>query len=89
MSNGEEIRASSGGITSEQLKQYKELQAMFKEHRKTLAPRKEEIFNNVFESVDVTEVLDLIEIGGGESLTCSGEVEGQGFAISFRLKESK
>ena len=77
------------GITREEMEQFKRLQSMFKEHRKTLSPRKEAVFAGVFDGVDVAEVLDLIEIGGGESLTCSGEVDGTAFAISFRLKVDK
>ena len=72
-------------VSREMVERYKELSTIMKEFRKTLGPRKEELFNNVAEIVDWDEVYDLIEVGGGESLTTSGTIEGKKVSVIFRL----
>jgi len=80
----EEIRPQ---VTREQVERYKELQKVMTEFRKTLGPRKTAIFETVVGTIDVTEVMELIEVSGGESLSVTGEVEGQKLTVMFRIKE--
>jgi len=81
---GEEV-GTTVSITREQVEQYKELQKIMTSFRKSLGPRKEELFNAVVENVDITEVLELAEVSGGNSISVSGEVEGQKVTIMFRF----
>ena len=74
-------------VTREQVERYKELQKVMTEFRKTLGPRKTAIFEAVIGSIDVTEVMELIEVSGGESLSVTGEVEGQKITVMFRIKD--
>jgi len=83
MSNGEESQAS---VTRDMIEKYRELSAIISDFRKTLGPRKDAIFSAVTENVDMAEVIDLIEVSGGESLTVSGEFEGEPLSVMFRLK---
>jgi len=90
MPNGEENEKDTAEIPHvdrEMVERYKELTNIMKEFRKTLGPRKEAIFELAAETFDWDEVKDLIEVGGGESLTCTGSIEGTKISVIFRLLE--
>lgn len=76
-------------VSRSDVEEYKRLQAIMTNFRKTLGPRKENIYESVVTSVDMSEVCDLIEVSGGESLTITGTVEGKKIGISFRLIAEK
>lgn len=76
-------------VTRDMLDKYKELSSIIADFRKTLGPRKKAIFSAVTENVDVAEIMDLIEVSGGESITVSGEYEGQPLSVMFRVKGGK
>lgn len=91
MSNGEnspEVEKAPT-VDREMVERYKELTSIMKEFRKTLGPRKEAIFTLAAETFDFDEINDLIEVGGGESLSISGKIEGKPMTIMFRSKEDK
>ena len=72
-------------VSREMVERYKELTSIMKDFRKSLGPRKEALFQLAAESFDFDEIFDLIEVGGGESLTISGTIEGKKMAILFRI----
>lgn len=74
-------------VSRAMVERYKELGFIMKEFRKTLGPRKEAIFQVAAETFDFDEIYDLIEVGGGESLSISGKIEGKPMTIMFRCKE--
>ena len=78
---------SNAQVTKEMIEHYKELSEIMKTFRQTLGPKKEAIFNSIMSSVDMVEVFELIEVSGGESITLSGEFEGQPVSVMFRLKK--
>ena len=84
-----EANKDSPTVNREMVERYKELTSIMKEFRKTLGPRKEAIFALSAETFDFDEIYDLIEVGGGESLTVSGKIEGKPMSIMFRTKEEK
>ena len=86
---GPETTEDSPRVDREMVERYKELTSIMKEFRKTLGPRKEAIFTLAAETFDFDEIYDLIEVGGGESLTVSGTIEGKSMSIMFRTKEEK
>ena len=86
MSNGD-TNVDTPTVDREMVERYKELTSIMKEFRKTLGPRKEAIFQIAAESFDFDEINDLIEVGGGESLSITGKIEGKPMTIMFRSKE--
>lgn len=76
-------------VDREMVERYKELTSIMKEFRKTLGPRKEAIFTLAAETFDWDDIFDLIEVGGGESLTVSGQIEGRNVSVMFRLKAAE
>ena len=78
--------AEKAQVTREMVDRYKELSTIMKEFRQTLGPRKKLLFDGVLEAVDPEEIFNLIEVGGGDSVTVSGEVEGRNISIMFRSK---
>ena len=86
----EEAKEEKGTqVTREMVDRYKELSTIMKEFRATLGPRKKLLYDAVIESIDPDEVFNLIEVGGGDSVTVSGEVEGRTLSIMFRSKAAK
>ena len=87
MPNGAEPEAKEAPhVDREMVERYKELTTIMKEFRKTLGPRKEAIFDLAAETFDWDEINDLIEVGGGESLTVSGKIENKAMSVIFRSK---
>jgi len=76
-------------VTREMVDRYKELSTIMKEFRSTLGPRKKLLYDSVLESIDPDEVFSLIEVGGGDSVTVSGEIEGRILSIMFWSKAAK
>lgn len=83
----EEATETTPTVDREMVERYKELTSIMKEFRKTLGPRKEAIFQIAAETFDFDEINDLIEVGGGESLSITGKIEGKPMTIMFRSKE--
>ncbi len=80
-----EAKGAGTPITKEMLDKFRVLQKQINDFQKSLKPRKEAIFDAVMENVDIEEVKQLIEFSGKESLTVSGDYEGQRITISFRF----
>jgi len=85
----EQAEAKGTQVTREMVDRYKELSTIMKEFRQTLGPRKKLLYDSVVESVDPDEIFNLIEVGGGDSVTVSGEIEGRPLSIMFRSKATK
>lgn len=87
MDEGKEAKGTQ--VTREMVDRYRELGTIMKEFRTTLGPRKKLLYDSVIESIDPDEVFNLMEVGGGDSVTVSGEVEGRALSIMFRSKAAK